>query len=311
MSLEVLNSGVLSLLQDNGRIGHHRIGLTQGGPMDAEAFAYANRLLENTPGTTMIEVSVGGAQFRANASTSLCITGALAPVRINDEPAALWTVHSVHEGDVISLGYASRGCRLYLAVADGFDVKKQFGSTSTVVREGVGGLGGRALQKGDVLPFTPGLRRRRLQLPEQAQPRYSHSLTVRVIPGYQQRLFSRQEQRRFFGGPYTVSDACDRMGYQLEGQPVSCSTSQLLSEGICYGAIQIQGNGQPVVLLNDRQTIGGYPKIGCALSLDAARLSQMQPGSTVYFAPITPHTARRALQLQQRFNANKPLTELA
>lgn len=311
MSLEVLKHGVLCQLQDSGRIGYHRLGLTQGGPMDAEAFHLCNQLLGNVPGSTALEISVGGTQLRATASTYLCVTGAQAPLTINDEPAALWTVHPVHAGDVIAIGFARRGCRLYLGVADGFVIEPQFGSTATVVREGIGGLDGRALQKGDLLPFTPALKRRRLQLPAQAQPRYSNALTVRVIPGYQQRLFNRTEQRRFFGGPYTVSDNCDRMGYQLEGQPIQCSTQQLLSEGICYGAIQIQGNGQPIVLLNDRQTIGGYPKIGAALSLDAARLSQMPPGSTVYFAPITPHTARRALQLHQRFSLHTTITELA
>ncbi|MFK7976150.1 MAG: biotin-dependent carboxyltransferase family protein [Halioglobus sp.] len=321
MSLEVIKSGVLCLLQDAGRYGHHRLGLTEGGPMDAEAFAYCNRLLANPTTATAIEISVGGAQFRAHASTFFCVTGASAALTINDEPAALWQVHTVEAGDIIALGYANRGCRLYLGIADGFDIQPQFGSTATVVREGIGGLNGAALEPGDVVPFstpfstgaTPPApedgKRRRLHLAEQSQPRYSNSLTVRVVPGYQQRLFSRTEQRRFFGGPYTVSNASDRMGYQLEGQAISCSTSQLLSEGICYGAIQIQGNGQPIVLLNDRQTIGGYPKIGTALSLDAARLSQMTPGSTVYFAPITPHTARRALQLAQRFLQNKPLVE--
>lgn len=311
MSLEVLNSGVLSLLQDKGRVGQHRIGLTEGGPIDSDAFDYCNRLLANDPNSTAIEIGAGGAQFRAHADTYFCVTGAQAPLAINDEPAALWQVHLLKAGDVIAIGYATRGCRLYLGVADGFSIKPTFGSTSTVVREGIGGLNGAALKTGDSLPFPAAGPRRRLHLPEQSQPRYSNSLTIRVVPGYQQRLFSRTEQRRFFGGPYTVSNASDRMGFQLEGQPINCSISEFLSEGICYGAIQIQGNGQPIVLLNDRQTIGGYPKIGSALSLDLARLGQMAPGSTVYFAPITPHTARRALQLAERFKHSRPLIETA
>lgn len=310
MSLEVLKSGFLCLLQDAGRFGHQRIGLTEGGPLDYEAYHYCNRLLGNPNGSTVVEISVGGAAFRASADTDLCVTGAEAPLTINEEPVALWTVHAIKAGDVVRVGYATRGCRLYLGVADGFRIAPSFGSTATVVREAVGGLAGKALEPGDELPYSRTQPRRRLQLAAQARPRYSRSLTVRVIPGYQQRLFSRAEKRRFFGGPYRVSEHSDRMGYRMEGEAITCQQSQLLSEGICYGAIQIPGDGQPIVLLNDRQTIGGYPKIGSALSLDAARLSQLTPGASVYFTPITPNTAWRALQLAQRFVFNKPLVEM-
>jgi len=151
--------------------------------------------------------------------------------------------------------------------------------------------------------------RKRYYLPERDQPRYQHTLTVRVIPGYQQRQFSRTEQRRFFGSTYRVSERCDRMGYRLDGPAIKCEIEGMLSEGICYGAIQLPPDGQPIVLLNDRQTIGGYPKIGAALSLDAARLTQLTPGSSVHFAPISLHTAHRALHLAQRFALNRPLQE--
>ena len=132
---------------------------------------------------------------------------------------------------------------------------------------------------------------------------------MRVIPGYQQRQFPRAAQRRFFGSTFRVSDRCDRMGYRLEGPRIECDVDGILSEGICHGAIQIPPDGQPIVLLNDRQTIGGYPKIGTALSLDAARLSQLTPGCSVHFAAITVRTAQRALDLAQRFILQRPLLE--
>jgi allophanate hydrolase subunit 2 len=130
---------------------------------------------------------------------------------------------------------------------------------------------------------------------------------VRVVPGYQQRHFNRIAQRRFFGSTYTVSQRCDRMGYRLEGEAIACDLEEFLSEGICFGAIQIPPDGQPIVLLNDRQTIGGYPKIGSALSLDAARMTQLVPGSTVHFAAISVGTAHRALRLAERFSRQHPL----
>jgi biotin-dependent carboxylase-like uncharacterized protein len=307
--MTVVQSGMLSLLQDGGRRGQHRLGLTNGGPLDGEAYHYCNRLLQNAPGSTVVEISVGGLQLRVDVDTYLCLTGAAMPLSINGEKRGLWEVHRVHAGDIVRIAYAKSGCRAYLGVAGGFAVEPMFGSTATVVRERIGGLRGERLQAGDVLPCAEVATRKLFFLAERDRPRYQNTLTVRVIPGYQQRYFSRREQRRFFREPFRVSEHSDRMGYRLEGPAIDCDIDGILSEGICFGAIQIPPDGQPIVLLNDRQTIGGYPKIGSALSLDAARLAQLVPGSTVHFAAITPHTARRALQLAQRFALRKPLQE--
>lgn len=299
MSLKVIQPGILSLLQDRGRFGHHRIGLTNGGPLDPYAFDLCNRLLGNPGNSTAIEISLGGLQLESAVATFICVTGAPMPLQINGAPRPLWEVHPVAAGNLITLGFAERGCRAYLGVAGGLRIEPSFGSTATVVREHVGGLRGGPLRAGDLLPCPAVPRRRRLFLPEPLQPRYQRTLTVRVIPGYQQTLFSRLQQRRFFSHAYTVSDHSDRMGYRLQGPAIQCDVDGILSEGICLGAIQIPADGQPIVLLNDRQTIGGYPKIGSALSLDTAQLAQLTPGSTVHFAPITPHAAHNALQLAE------------
>ncbi len=309
MSLRVVQPGLLSLLQDSGRFGQHRIGLTNGGPLDAEAFDYCNRLLDNAPGSTAIEVSFGGLQLQAGTDTFICVTGADLPLSINDKEMPLWEVLPVKVGDKINLEFSRRGCRAYLGVAGGFEVQPQFGSTATVTRENIGGLTGTKLQAGDVLPCSQVSQRRRLFLPAEWRPRYQDRVTVRVIPGYQQAHFSRLQQRRFFSHAYTVSDRCDRMGYRLEGPAIKCDIDGILSEGICSGAIQIPADGQPIVLLNDRQTIGGYPKIGSALSLDTAHLAQMTPGGTVHFAPITPHAAHNALHLAASFRKRATLQE--
>ena len=309
MSLEVLHTGVLSLLQDRGRFGMHRIGLTNGGPLDSEAFGYCNRLLSNKPDCTALEISYGGSRFRANVDTYICVTGAETPLTINGKERPLWAVHPIAAGDEIALDFAVRGTRSYLGVADGFHIAPSFGSTATVMRENVGGLSGEKLQGGDGPPCASTSQRKRYSLPAERQPHYQDRVTVRVIPGYQQAHFSRLEQRRFFSHGYTVSERCDRMGYRLEGPAINCDIDGILSEGICFGAIQIPADGQPIVLLNDRQTIGGYPKIGSALSLDASRLSQLRPGDTVNFAPITPHGAHNALHLAQVVMDRQPLPE--
>ncbi len=309
MSMTVLQPGILSLLQDSGRQGQHRLGLSNGGPLDGEAFHYCNCLLQNPPTSTAIEISIGGLQLETQVDTFICLTGAPMPLSINGEEQTGWEVHPVSAGDLIHVGFARSGCRSYLGVAEGFSIKPCFGSTATVVRENIGGLCGESLRTGDQLPCATIATRSRYYLPEKDQPRYQNTLTVRVIPGYQQNHFSRLEQRRFFRSTYRVSERCDRMGYRLEGPPVKCDIEGILSEGICFGAIQLPPDGQPIVLLNDRQTIGGYPKIGAALSLDAARLTQLAPGDSVHFAPISPHTARRALRLAQRFALRRPLQE--
>jgi biotin-dependent carboxylase-like uncharacterized protein len=307
--MEVIQPGVLSLLQDRGRFGQHRIGLTNGGPLDPEAFHYCNRLLANAPGSTAVEISFGGARFRAAVDTFVCVTGADMPLTINGVGKPLWTVHPVRAGDEIALDFAVRGCRSYLGVAEGFQIAPSFGSTATVTREHIGGLKGDKLHSGDLLPCPAVTQRRCLYLPASRQPRYQDMVTVRVIPGYQQAHFSRLQQRRFFSHAYTVSDRCDRMGYRLEGAAIACDIDGILSEGICFGAIQIPADGQPIVLLNDRQTIGGYPKIGSALSLDAARLSQLRPGGTVHFAPVSPYGAHNALHIAQSLSNHQPLLE--
>ncbi|MBT4520718.1 MAG: biotin-dependent carboxyltransferase family protein, partial [Halieaceae bacterium] len=283
MSMSVLQPGLLSLIQDQGRIGWQRIGLTNGGPLDPEAFFWCNRLLGNNANCSAIEVSFGGLQLAANVDTFICVTGATMPLHIDNLPHDLWQVHPIKAGQTIDLGFAGSGCRAYFGVADGFQITPQFGSSATVVREEIGGLGGDKLQPGDQLPCAEVGTRRRCRLASDAQPHYHRDIEVRVIPGYQQARFSRLQQRRFFSSSYTVSDRCDRMGYRLEGPAIHCEIEGILSEGICYGAIQVPADGQPIVLLNDRQTIGGYPKIGSALSLDAARLAQLTPGGSVHF----------------------------
>ncbi|KGE04906.1 5-oxoprolinase subunit C family protein [Pseudohaliea rubra] len=307
--LHVEDPGLLALLQDGGRRGHYRLGLTDGGPLDRQAFDLCNRLLENPAGAAAVELTFGGARFTVGIDSYLCVTGAPMPLRINGEERSTWEVHPVREGDSIALGHPPAGCRAYLGVAGGFQAEPVFGSVSTVLREGLGGLGTGKLAPGDLLPCTPAPGRRRLYLPEAAQPRYNSQVTLRVIPGYQQHHFPRLAQRRFFGSRYTVTDRADRMGYRLEGPVVRADIEGLLSEGICLGAIQLPADGQPIVLLNDRQTIGGYPKIGAALSLDLARLAQQRPGGEVVFTPITQHAAHNALHLARAFEASRSIQE--
>lgn len=300
MSFQVITPGVLGLLQDAGRYGQHGIGLTTGGPADAWAFAICQRLLDNDPNATLLEIGFGGLELEARVATTLCLTGADMPLYINDKPCDSWCTHHVQQGDRIRTGYAQSGCRAYLGVAGGFLITPQFGSTATVVRESIGGLTGDKLTAGDILPCKQQPHNTLIRLADSDIPDYPQQLNLRLILGYQQDDFDPLQQQRFFSTEYEVTERSDRMGYCLQGTPIACNTSRLLSEGICLGAVQIPADGQPIVLLHDRQTIGGYPKIGSVLSLDCARLTQLRPGNTVTFESISPEDAHNALHLAAR-----------
>ena len=283
----VRQPGLLSLLHDRGRYGAHNLGLTTGGPLDSHAFDWANRMLGNDINATCIEISFGGLTLEASHDTSFVITGAIAPCKLNGEPIEQWCTHDIDRGSKLEIGFTSAGTRCYLAVSGGFDIAPSFGSTSTVVREKIGGLNGDKLQAGDQLPSSGTRLQKHCFLAEGDRPVYPDFAELRVVPGYQQAAFSPLQQWLFFNTEYRLTERCDRMGFRLEGETVHSDMVGMLSEGICHGAIQIPADGQPIVLMNDRQTIGGYPKIGAVISVDTARLSQLSPGSRVHFEAIS------------------------
>ena len=149
----------------------------------------------------------------------------------------------------------------------------------------------------DILPCVASVNQRHVSLPLQHRPTYSDEVTLRTIPSYQQKHFASVEQRLFYSSEYRVSQNCDRMGYRLEGKPIKADIYGIISEGICHGAVQIPSDGQPIVLLNDRQTIGGYPKIGSVISLDTAKLAQLSPSAKVHFEPISMEKAHNLIHL--------------
>ncbi len=295
----VQQPGLLSLLQDRGRYGAHNLGLTTGGPLDFVAFDWANRLLGNAINATGLEVSFGGLTLEAEVDSSFVITGAVAPCKLNGETIAQWQTLDIHAGDKLEIGFASQGTRVYLAVSGGFDIDPSFGSSSTVLREKIGGIHGDKLKAGDRLPCGEVKAARHYRLAVADRPAYGDFASLRVVLGYQQAAFNPTQQWRFFNSSYRLTDRCDRMGFRLEGETVHSNMVGMLSEGICHGAVQIPADGQPIVLMNDRQTIGGYPKIGSVIPLDTARLAQLSPGSEVRFEAISIEQAHNIHCLEQ------------
>jgi len=304
LGLKVTSAGVLSLIQDAGRYGAFNLGLTNGGPGDPLAFYWANRLCGNELNSTVIEISLGGLALTAQIDCVIAVTGGPMPLTINGQATELWRSVIVAAGDSIHLGFTQLGVRCYLAVAGGFDIKPIFGSTSTVCRESIGGIRGGKLIENDVLPCQvvtkAANKQKQLMLPEHDQPKYSNEVLLHTVLSYQQQHFSRIEKRLFFSSEYQVSKHWDRMGYRLQGRAIKADIDGILSEGICYGAVQIPADGQPIVLLNDRQTIGGYPKIGAVISQDCAKLAQCRQGDNVRFEPISISQADNLFHLNLR-----------
>ena len=287
--LKVINPGMYSLIQDGGRQGFHNIGITSGGPFDRYSFGWANKLCNNLDSAACLEILVGGLVLESSISTQIAVTGADVPIKINAKSVAGWSTHNIAVGDRISIGYATAGCRSYLAVAGGIQCPLIFGSASTVKREKLGGLtkDGQALAQDDLIPCNTSQENTSRTVAQQYRPQFSQDTTeIRLILGYQYSQFDPSQLHLLFNNEYTISQQSDRMGYRLEGPAISYSQSEMLSEGICLGAIQITADGQPIILLCDRQTIGGYPKLGSVFSPDIDKLAQLMPGRKICFKAV-------------------------
>ncbi|MCM0612901.1 biotin-dependent carboxyltransferase [Marinobacter sediminum] len=299
MSFEVLDPGMLALIQDTGRYGYQHIGVTTGGPMDEHAFLWANRLLNNELHAPQVEITFGKLRLLAHEDACIAITGADLGARINDQPVLPWQTYQISRGDRIEFTMPVSGLRAYLAVSGGFKATLKLGSCATVSREGLGGLDGDGakLTKGDRLEFDAYEGSIVATVPDSELPDYRQPLRLGVIPGYQYRHFSAFERMKFFSCDYEVSQNIDRMGYRLSGDAIQSELNGIVSEGIAYGAIQVPSDGQPIVLMKDRQTIGGYPKIGCLSALDAGQLAQRGPGASVsfYLSDVADSEASRML----------------
>lgn len=308
----VIQPGIQSHLQDRGRFGFHALGLTTGGPLDFNSFCWANKLCNNSGAEACIEVLVGGLVLESQITTQIAVTGATLPLTINQQQVDCWRSHTIQPGDRIELGYATAGCRAYLAVAGGVQAKPSFNSVATVVREGLGGLeqDGCALKSGDILPCHANDSVDCYFLDPAYRPQLNHDpVTLRVVLGYQHSTF--QHKNLFFNSIYTVSENSDRMGYRLTGPAVKSSMTSMLSEGICYGAIQFPADGQPIILLSDRQTIGGYPKIGSVLSIDIDKLAQLMPGKKIAFECISIQQAHNLIHLHEQRFTNITVTQVS
>jgi biotin-dependent carboxylase-like uncharacterized protein len=293
----VLLPGMFTTVQDAGRWGFQGKGMPVAGAMDLPAFRLGNILAGNGQLEAGLEITLVGPSLLVEEGEGVvAVTGAELDFRVNGRPVPNWTALLVKTGDVLSFGSPLSGCRAYLCVSGGIDVPAVMGSRSTYIRAKVGGVEGRALKKGDRVQScdAPPLWRRceGFECPQELRALYDLSEPLRVIPGPQDDMFTPGGMETFYSSEYVVSNSADRMGYRLDGPKIEHrGAADIISDAIPLGAVQVPGHGQPIVMMSDRQTTGGYSKIGVVSSLDVAALSQRLPGHRVRFERISPEDA--------------------
>jgi biotin-dependent carboxylase-like uncharacterized protein len=292
-ALRAIAPGPYVTLQDAGRRGWWRFGVSSSGAMDLAALSVANALVGNPPDTAALEFAhVGGAWEIAAESCRIAVTGGDFAVSADGVALAPWQSHTLRRGQLVSVKGAPDAVWGYLAVAQGFEVAPQLGSFSTHLRFGLGGIGGRCIAEGDVLPLraeqAPDGRERRVPPVRRA------SGPLRVVLGPQDDFFTPETVAAFLAAPYRVTHRGDRMGVWLEGPPIAHADGyNIVSDGLVPGCIQVPGACQPVVLLMDCQTTGGYPKLATIIAADLPRVAQSRPGTLVTFAAVDIDTAQR------------------
>ncbi|WP_306416996.1 biotin-dependent carboxyltransferase family protein [Halobacillus sp. Marseille-P3879] len=301
--MKIVKDGLLTTIQDLGRTGYQKYGVIASGSMDTFAHRMANILVGNKENEAVVEVTLLGPviEFEENTIISVC-GGNLSPA-IDQKPIGMWKPILVKKGAKLSFGKPKSGCRAYIAIAGGMDIPIIMESRSTYMRANIGGFKGRALKTDDTInlrktfSFEAGEQNYSEMdwgIANDIIPNYSSRPEISLIKGPQYDWFNRESQQALFSTPFKVSSQSDRMGFRMEGESLSLKESQeLISEAVAFGSIQVPNNGKPIILLADRQTTGGYPKIGQVASIDLPVLCQMKPGEQLTFNPITLEDAQR------------------
>jgi antagonist of KipI len=309
VTFTILGAGLQTTVQDLGRPFHQREAIPAGGAMDRLACRSANLIVGNPETAAVLEAALIGPAIRFDEETLIGLAGGDLDATVDGKPVPNWHPALVPAGGVLRFAQPRTGCRAYVAVAGGIDVPLVFGSRATYLRGGFGGVEGRALRASDTLhtlaPSAPtramiaAIKRGssivgRWSLGITLRPRYSDSPVVRIVEGAHAARLSPASRARLTDEAFRVSASSDRMGYRLDGQRLDLSSpTELLSEGVAFGTIQLPPGGAPIVLMADRQTTGGYPRIGEVASVDLPLIAQLKPGDSVRFRVVSLAEAQR------------------
>lgn len=299
MSLKVLHPGLLTTLQDLGRYGFQKQGVIVSGAMDPFSLRIANLLVGNKEEEAGLEITMRGPTLLIQKNMLISICGGNLSPKIDGRSIEQWRPIDVKAGSMLEFGRCISGCRTYLAAAGGLDVTEVMGSKSTYLRAGIGGFQGRALKENDVVkinqPDSEVMNHAaKWFVSTTIIPRYDSNPIIRVIRGREMKRFSDESIKTFFSSEFQVTPQSDRMGYRLIGKNLKLSQPfEMISEAVSFGTIQVPPDGNPIILLADRQTTGGYPKIAQIISVDLPIIGQMQPAEKMRFKEVTIEEAQR------------------
>ncbi|MEK4097287.1 MULTISPECIES: 5-oxoprolinase subunit C family protein [unclassified Bacillus (in: firmicutes)] len=303
MDVEILHAGMFTTVQDLGRFHYQQYGVPVGGAMDKNALRMINMLVGNEENEAGLEITIMGPKLLIKKTTLLAIGGADMEPLLNGERIPLWHPILAEEGSMLCLGKAKSGCRAYVTFAGGININRTMGSKSTYIRAALGGIEGRMLKKGDYFQIGTGAEvgsrfiqnlqeekriKTKWAICNNALPKYKKHPILRVITDFEYDQFTEESIKSFFSKEYKVSNYADRMGYRLDGDVLNrVEEIEILSSPVTFGTIQVPNGGQPIILMADRQTTGGYPRIGNVISVDLPLLAQLKPGDYVTFEKIT------------------------
>ena len=287
ITLHFLKTGLQTLIQDSGRIGYQSYGVPVSGVMDKKSAALANELVGNPSDAPVIEITLLGPKIEIEGECQIAITGADLSPKINNQTIPLYTTVTVKNGDMLSFGAIKNGCRAYLAIGGEWQLSKWLNSYSAVPYAGKEATPKSVIEKGQQLTIKTSKRGIKKSIPKSEQPIYNNSQRIRVLPGPEFEEFSPYTIAYFFSRGYKLTNDSNRMGYRLDGNLIDFKPKrEVISSGIIPGTIQITSSGQPVILMADAQTVGGYYRIANVISADMDKLAQLKPGEEVWFSLI-------------------------
>lgn len=303
MGFRVLKAGMQTTIQDLGRYGFQSQGISVSGAMDVRSFKIANLLLDNPENEAALEIALIGPHLQFTSATIIAITGGDFEPTINGEPAPMYTAIYVNKGDILKFKSARTGSRCYVAFSSYLDIPVVMGSRCTNLKSQTGGYKGRCLKADDYVGFRikrrylPFFLSRHLDINEFSD----NSAELRVIMGPQTEMFTKQGIETFLSEEYLVTSDFDRMGCRLDGAFISTKNgSDIISDGIAFGAVQVPSHGKPIIMLADRQTTGGYAKIATVASVDIPKLVQRKTDHKIRFKEISVEEAQRLLLKEQK-----------
>lgn len=307
-SIDVINGGILTTIQDSGRYGYQELGIPTSGVMDDYNYRLANILVGNKLDEAVFEMTFFGPTLKFNENLIIAITGSNMNPKINGELAPMYETIKVKKGDTLQFGKVNEGIRSYLAFGGSIDVPFVNGSKSTHIKTKMGGIEGRALKAKDEINIKKSKEKTMRKIPEKYLPVFSHCNILRIVLGPQDDYFTEKGIHDLFrSGGYQVTKDFDRMGIRLKGTAIEHKeTADIISDGTTFGSIQVPANGQPIILVADRQTTGGYTKIGNVITADLYKLAQMTFLDKVLFQEVTIEEAQKlATDYKNKFDLIK------